>query len=230
MTQRRFSVRAAWTGAAVAALLLHAAAPALAHDELIDSDPAHGAVLEERPSQVVLTYSAHILDVGNTVVVAGQDGTDWVSGDLVVAGPGLTVPLAEGMPDGPYEIQWRVVSSDGHPISGVVPFTLAAGEASEPGAEPSLGTGQELEPTAGAEPTVGDDEVSDPVTEPDPQPTDVTDDEVTAEAGDDTSVSTAVLLGIGAAVLIAAVAWALVAARRRARRDGPTSGTGASRS
>ena len=32
------------------------------------------------------------------------------------------------MPDAGYEMRWRVVSADGHPISGIIPFTVGDGE------------------------------------------------------------------------------------------------------
>uniref|UniRef100_UPI003B39FD74 copper resistance protein CopC n=1 Tax=Pseudactinotalea sp. TaxID=1926260 RepID=UPI003B39FD74 len=38
--------------------------------------------------------------------------------------------------DGHYDIRWRVVSSDGHPISGVIPFSV--GDAGERPAQESV--------------------------------------------------------------------------------------------
>jgi len=110
------------TGAVV--VLLATAVPASAHDKLVSSDPAPGQVLDQAPVTVSLTYSADILDMGAAVVVTGDDGTDWVSTAPVIDGPTVTAELDAGLPDAAYEIRWRVVSEDGHPITGVVPFTV----------------------------------------------------------------------------------------------------------
>jgi methionine-rich copper-binding protein CopC len=116
-------------GLAVAVVALFATAvPASAHDKLISSDPASDQNLAEAPAEVSLTFSADVLDMGAAVVVSDAAGTEWVSAAPAVDGPTVTAVLDPGMPDAGYEIRWRVVSSDGHPISGVVPFTVGDGE------------------------------------------------------------------------------------------------------
>ncbi|WP_419706960.1 copper resistance CopC family protein [Promicromonospora sp. NFX87] len=116
-------------GLAVAVVALCAtAAPASAHDKLISSDPASDQRLAEAPAEVSLTFSADVLDMGAAVVVSDAAGTEWVSAVPTVDGPVVTAVLDAGMPDAGYEIRWRVVSSDGHPITGVVPFTVGDGE------------------------------------------------------------------------------------------------------
>ncbi|MCP2267251.1 copper resistance protein CopC [Promicromonospora thailandica] len=121
--------------------LLATAAPASAHDKLVSSDPAPDQALDQAPETVSLTFSADVLDMGAAVVVSGSDGTDWVSAAPAIDGPTVTAVLDEGMPEAAYEIRWRVVSSDGHPITGVVPFSVGdvgeVGEAGDPVAVPS---------------------------------------------------------------------------------------------
>ncbi|MFI9489362.1 copper resistance protein CopC [Promicromonospora sp. NPDC052451] len=134
------------TGAVVA--LLATAAPASAHDKLVSSDPASDQVLDRAPDTVSLTFSADVLDMGAVVVVSDGDGTDWVSAAPTIDGPTVTAVLDEGMPEAGYEIRWRVVSSDGHPISGVVPFSVGDGEplaGSSPAADPSAGPGSDAQ-------------------------------------------------------------------------------------
>lgn len=121
--------RALFAGLAVAVVaMLATAAPASAHDELLSSDPASDEALTDAPTTVTLTFSADILDMGAAVVVTDGGQTDWVSALPTIDGPTVTATLDEGLPDAAYEIRWRVVSSDGHPISGVVPFTVGDGE------------------------------------------------------------------------------------------------------
>ncbi|GAA2220177.1 hypothetical protein GCM10010413_09000 [Promicromonospora sukumoe] len=116
-------------GLAVAVVALFAtAAPASAHDKLVSSDPASDETLQEAPETVSLRYSADVLDMGAAVVVTDGDGTDWVSDAPLIDGAVVTAALDPGLPDGGYEIRWRVVSSDGHPITGIVPFAVGDGE------------------------------------------------------------------------------------------------------
>ncbi|WP_165362758.1 copper resistance CopC family protein [Promicromonospora panici] len=129
------------------------AAPASAHDKLISSDPASGQTLAEAPSAVSLTFSADVLDMGAAVVVSDDGGTDWVSAAPMVDGPTVTAALDPGMADTGYEIRWRVVSSDGHPISGVVPFAVGDGkpaDAAEGTGSGGDGGGVSVPDTAGA--------------------------------------------------------------------------------
>jgi methionine-rich copper-binding protein CopC len=117
------------TGALVVVLgvaALAVSSPAVAHDALIGSDPADGAVLVAAPTQVVLQFSAAQAELGAEVVVTGADGVSWSDGVPVVADTTVTQPLLPGMPNGPYTVTWRSVAGDGHPVTGTLGFTLDA--------------------------------------------------------------------------------------------------------
>ncbi|REJ03852.1 copper resistance protein CopC [Microbacterium bovistercoris] len=123
-------IRTLAAGVAAAALVILATAvPASAHDELISSDPAADARLDAPPKEVTMVFSGELLvlddsDAGARAVVVDQSGKDWIDGDIVVNGETVTVPLADGMPEAGYQVRWQVVSEDGHPIAGVIPFTI----------------------------------------------------------------------------------------------------------
>ncbi len=134
-----------------AALVLGTAAPAQAHDELTGSTPEAGASVADLPS-VTLDYSAELLGGGaNLVQVVGPDGLFYDSGCTVVEGATATVETALGA-GGAYEIRWQVVSSDGHPISGTVPFTYAPAEGATQyaGSDTARACGDEYRVEAGA--------------------------------------------------------------------------------
>ncbi|MCR2827511.1 copper resistance CopC family protein [Microbacterium sp. zg.Y909] len=114
--------------AAAVVVVLAAAGPASAHDELSSSSPAADERLETAPASVSLEFTADVMQVGALVMIADADGGDWAAGEPVVEYSTVTVPVEEGMPEGGYEVRWRVVSSDGHPISGVIPFTVGDAE------------------------------------------------------------------------------------------------------
>lgn len=121
---QRHLARLCGTAAIIAALFGASTGTARAHDELIDSSPGVDEHLDAAPSQVRLTFSDNILTIGPKVVVADRvDGT-WTTGEPVLDGSSVVVTLKDDVPDGRYEIRWRVVSSDGHPITGLIPFTV----------------------------------------------------------------------------------------------------------
>ncbi|MEE6294773.1 copper resistance CopC family protein [Georgenia wangjunii] len=107
-------------------VLLVVAPAAHGHDTLVESVPAEGSVLEESPGGIVLTYSAEVLELSPVVVVTGADGSVVAEGTPSVDGSTVTLELPVPLGNGDYEVAWRVVSSDGHPIEGVVAFAVAA--------------------------------------------------------------------------------------------------------
>ncbi|GAB3601314.1 copper resistance CopC family protein [Microbacterium tumbae] len=127
-------VRRIGAGLAVATVAtLATAAPASAHDELTFSDPAAEARLDSAPEEVTMEFSGDLLTLGESmtgavVLVIDGSGRDWATGDPEVIGNSVTVDLDEGMPDAGYQVRWQVVSEDGHPISGVIPFTIGDAE------------------------------------------------------------------------------------------------------
>lgn len=129
--------RATALATALVALGLATAVPAAAHDVLIGTDPADGAVLDAPPSQVVLTFSAQQAEVGAEVLVTGPDGASVSAGAAVVAGTTVTQPLAADLPDGAYAVTWRSVAADGHPVTGSFAFTLDAPDAPAPAPDPT---------------------------------------------------------------------------------------------
>ena len=108
--------------------------PAKGHDLLIDIQPAPQAVLTEGSFEAKLTFNNPLLVVEgetNAELSTKPVGSDeWVSHEIVVMDSVLTaqVNLSEA---GDYDLRWKVVSSDGHPISGESTFTLEL-EVSQP--------------------------------------------------------------------------------------------------
>lgn len=137
-------------------VMLPAALPAAAaHDSLVSSDPEADASLEQAPEQITLSYSAEVLDLSTVVQVTDADDAEVGVGEPEIDGTDVTVDLPE-LPAGDYEVQWRVVSSDGHPIEGTFPFTVTEG--TQPTADdPAPGVAPEdSDKAATAEATAGD--------------------------------------------------------------------------
>ena len=116
--------------AVIAAAILTATAlsiaPAAAHATLQSSDPAENSVLDAAPDEVTLTFNQSVSQNFATVTVVGSDGMNWAASDPVVDGSTVTVDLDGLGAGGEYTIGYRVVSADGHPITGSIPFQVTS--------------------------------------------------------------------------------------------------------
>jgi methionine-rich copper-binding protein CopC len=105
---------------------LFTAEPASAHAHLVKSLPSAGAVLAAGPSEVVLTFDQPIqaFPGANGMVVTGPQGSHWACGRARINGNTLTASMGEVGPPGRYQIHYRVLGADGHPITGSVPINI----------------------------------------------------------------------------------------------------------
>ena len=100
--------------------------PATAHSNSVETNPAHGARLATLPAEATLTFNESPKTID--VVLAGPDGE---VNQLTpqIHGPTIKVRLPAAGPRGAYTLSYRVVSADGHPVSGSVGFRVAKGPA-----------------------------------------------------------------------------------------------------
>lgn len=109
-------------------LMLVAPTAAQAHDQLVDAAPKEGETVEAGIIDVNLRFSDDVLALGsgNEILVIGPAGEEsvlqnnscaFVDGDQVSTQVDLDQP-------GDYTVSWRVVSGDGHPISGIQRFSV----------------------------------------------------------------------------------------------------------
>jgi copper resistance protein C len=188
------------------------ASPVSAHDQLLSTDPAADAVLAALPAEITLTFSAELLGDGaaNELQVTDAAGTALGDGAAVVDGVNVTQALT-GPASGPITVLWRVVSSDGHPISGEFAFTVEA---------PATPTEAPGEPA--------------PSATPEPTMTTMQTPEATAEAsatpapGTDSASASPLpwIIGIVVVLAVIGVVVYLLVIRPRGRNDGATGGSG----
>jgi copper transport protein len=137
---RRWALRALAVGWLAALALVLGAPPAAAHASLISSDPAEGEVLAEAPDDVVFTFDERVSLIDGSIQVfdaAGEAVESSAAGEDEV----VTADLPDELSNGTYVVAWRVVSADGHPISGSLTFSIGA--PSETVVPPDLDTGPE---------------------------------------------------------------------------------------
>jgi methionine-rich copper-binding protein CopC len=123
MTRAVLRLVAASVAACVALLL--GAAPAFAHTRLESSNPADGSTLDSVPDTVSLTFNEAVQSEFATLTVVGPDGTEYQTGPVSAANGQVSTAVSPLGPAGAYQVGYRVVSDDGHPVQGKVSFTLA---------------------------------------------------------------------------------------------------------
>lgn len=200
------AVRRPWGLLAVVSLLaVHVvlgAGPAVAHAALVATDPGDGAVLDQVPQTVTLRFSEDI-EPHFVAVSLRRDGATPERLSAGTDGAQITAEMpamgAQSAGASRWQVDYRVVSADGHPITGSLRFTVAA-------------TGGQEAPTSTAPPTT-----------PEPEATDTSPDEVTpgqnaADAGVDNDrawMSTLIIGGITVVVVVAALSLLSRGPRRR---------------
>ncbi|MCJ0950308.1 copper resistance protein CopC [Rhodococcus sp. ARC_M8] len=105
---------------------LISAGTAQAHSALVGSTPSADAVLDTAPSSVELVFNQEIQTSFANVTVSAADGTQVGAGEPSVQGERVSLVTSGQMSSGTYTVGYRVISEDGHPITGSYSFTLNA--------------------------------------------------------------------------------------------------------
>lgn len=187
--------------ACVLAGLVAAAGPANAHANEATSEPAADSVLEQAPDQVRVSFDSPLLAAGAALVVRASDGSV-VSTDPPIIDDRTIATTLKPAPAGRFEVAYRVVSEDGHAVTGTFAFTV------EGTPSPAVSAAVASESTA-AESTAAESTASMPASAS-PSPG-------AGQPVPDSGPRVAVILGFGiAAVVVLAVLFVL--ARRQSRR------------
>ena len=110
---------------------------ASAHAILENSDPAPSSVLSTSPTQITLRFSETIEEQLNSVRLFDGEQDEVTIGKASRSASDQSVVTATlpQLKNGVYVAVWRVVSADGHPVTGAFPFEIGTS---------SSGRGQEL--------------------------------------------------------------------------------------
>lgn len=117
--------------------VLTIAGAASAHDSIVSTDPAEGSTTGS-VSTLTISFSGDLIggDGAEIIQVKGPDGAYYETACPTLSGTDMSSPVALG-PAGTYEVDWRAVSSDGHPVSGSYDFTYAPEGSASPAASGS---------------------------------------------------------------------------------------------
>nr|WP_269449700.1 FixH family protein [Auraticoccus cholistanensis] len=104
---------------------------------MIGTDPAEGAVLATAPRTVTLTFDEPVSPAVEGAQWLAPDGSSTVL-PATARDETVVVELPAPVPQGTSLLSWRVVSADGHPIAGVLTFSVGA--PSENSGSPTAGS------------------------------------------------------------------------------------------
>ena len=114
--------------------------PALAHTSLELSTPSNNQSIEFMPTDLSATFDEDLIEIEgevvNTLELQSADGTNYLLSAATIAGPVVSAKVGDAeYPAGNYLLKYRVVSADGHPVTGEISF--ATQSATTIGAMPS---------------------------------------------------------------------------------------------
>jgi copper resistance protein C len=98
---------------------------ASAHSELVGSTPGEDATVNRAVTSIRLTFESAIDPGLADVVVVGDDDGNRSTGEVGVRGAVVTVPVTALDVAGRYEVSYRVVSTDGHPVTDHFRFEVS---------------------------------------------------------------------------------------------------------
>jgi len=128
---RRRTIAIALTAAALFAV---GSTSALAHSGLESSTPADGSVINEALATISFTFDEELLPDADSISLNAADGTNIVSAKVQPIGNTVELPWPDDLAPGDYQAAYRVVSADGHPVTGAITFTYAGSASATPAA------------------------------------------------------------------------------------------------
>lgn len=100
-----------------------------AHSELVSSNPAASANIQDLPEQIEIEFNEELLNLGtgNSISIVGPSGEDLGMGETGTEGAKIFRLLNTTSEYGQYQVTYRVASADGHVLKGSYTFNLIEG-------------------------------------------------------------------------------------------------------
>ncbi|CAB4336321.1 MAG: hypothetical protein F2851_03005 [Actinobacteria bacterium] len=102
--------------------------PASAHSRLVNSIPSSNQIVKSHIHSVTLNFNEKILvlenETPNKIQVIQISSGKSKSGKLTVAKSQVKLQFSNPLDKGKYQVKYRVVSEDGHPVQGSYFFSV----------------------------------------------------------------------------------------------------------
>lgn len=127
-----------------------------AHDDVIQTNPSAGSFVDAGAFAVSVTFSEELMDLGSgtglEIAVSGPDGTVWSNSCVTVDAASMSTMVDLSEP-GTYDVAWRAVAVDGHPVEGGFSFELENTTGYESGGMVEMTPECQARTSVGAEPS-----------------------------------------------------------------------------
>lgn len=100
--------------------------PAAAHSQLVSTLPVDGTTVATPPTEVRFTFNENLMDGLTTLAIIDSAGNVVTSMSIAPTGTEVALPWPADLGRGTWQVSYRVVSADGHPVSGAITFTVGA--------------------------------------------------------------------------------------------------------
>lgn len=117
------------------AFLTLVSAPSQAHTQLVSSSPSNGAVLDVAPTAVTFVFNEPLLPHLDTISINTEGGVNVTSKSVKPRDNTVSMPWPIDLMPGKYQVAYRIVADDGHPVTGSI--TLSYGASTAPTTPPN---------------------------------------------------------------------------------------------
>jgi len=119
----RFTSKLALASLTSLLFVLGGTSAAYGHASLTSSNPEDGSQLSAPPTSVELTFNEELLPDTVEIAVTTEAAGLIAGTEFATVGPTVQVTWPQDLPDDTYKVAYRVVSNDGHPITGAITFS-----------------------------------------------------------------------------------------------------------
>jgi len=97
-----------------------------AHSRVLSTTPGSGAVVTAPPERIDVVVNSDVLPRGASLRMTDPSGNEVRLGAVEVSGPRVSAGVPALTAIGTYAVDYRVVTTDAHPVSATYRFTWAA--------------------------------------------------------------------------------------------------------
>lgn len=95
----------------------------MAHTALESSVPAEGEVVNEQLKEIIMAFNTEVESL-SSFKLKDEAGKEVAIQNLTVNNKTMSGSVHGKLADGEYVVEWKIVGRDGHPIEGIIDFTV----------------------------------------------------------------------------------------------------------
>ncbi|MFC0189879.1 copper resistance protein CopC [Fictibacillus aquaticus] len=116
-----------WIAALFVLLLIVSPQKSFAHSGLVKSEPAEGSTVTDNNVKFLLTFNTEIENLSR-IRVTDSNGKEVALMQMAAKGNELVSESENAMPNGTYNVYWKIIGEDSHVVQGSYKFTVKAEE------------------------------------------------------------------------------------------------------